>query len=302
MRTTVAVLSDIHGNLPALEAVLADAERQGASGVIIAGDFIGGPFPQETVARLRALDGWLIRGNGENYFLTHRAAKSPAARRSGEAWAAFRWTYRRLGTATLDWLAALPEQRVVALDGAAPLRVVHGSPASPTEHLVPDGNPAVVSLYREAALLPPDGDPPALAEAVAPVQEPLLICGHSHIPWQQEAAGRLVLNPGSVGAPNNGDPRAHYALLTWEGDRWQATLRAIPYDLDRLRAAYHHRGFLMEGGAFARACLLGAETGRNIPGYFVAHVQTLARQAGIAPEDRVPDDLWNRAVETFFSE
>ena len=73
MRTTVAVLSDIHGNLPALEAVLADAERQGASGVIIAGDFIGGPFPQETVARLRALDGWLIRGNGENYFLTHRA-------------------------------------------------------------------------------------------------------------------------------------------------------------------------------------------------------------------------------------
>ncbi len=116
--------------------------------------------------------------------------------------------------------------------------------------------------------------------------------------WQQAEDGCLAVNPGSVGAPIDGDPRAHYALLAWRDGRWQVTQRALPYDLDRLRAAFRASGLLAEGGSFARACLLGAETGRNVPGHLISHAYRLAAEAGLG-DDTVPDAVWEQAAATF---
>ena len=296
----LAVLADIHGNLPALEAVLADVQQHEVDGIIVAGDIIGGgPQSVEAIRLLRLLDCWMIRGNNEGYFLAYDAGTAPNGWRVGDQWAAMRWSYLRLGREMLDFIASLPEQRVIALDGAVPIRVVHGSPRDLSEGLFPDRDPAALGLFERAGFFSSGKGPVKLAWILAQIDEPVLVCGHTHIPWTQEQDGRLVLNPGSVGAPLNGDVRTQYALLTWQDGRWQAEQRAIPYDLDRVRTAFSESGLLSAGGAFARACLLTIETGQNVVGRFVSYTFELAAEAGYEDCDVVPDDVWERAVDTF---
>lgn len=295
----IAVLADTHGNLPALEAVLANTRQHAVDGFVIAGDFTGGPQPQETIDLLRSLDGWLIRGNSERYVLDYHDGQAPEAWRFGEQWATFRWSYERLSQETIDFIASLPEKRVVALDSVAPICLVHGSPRSPFEFLFPDRDPATLELYRQAGLLPPGGAPTSLAAALTEVEEPVLVCAHSHIGWIQQEGGKLVLNPGSVSGPNNGDVRAQYALLDWQRDRWQATLCAVAYDLERIQTAYRDSGLLAAGGVMAQAFLLDILTAANIPGRFQAHVRRLAARAGVGAEQAVPEEVWTEAVATF---
>ncbi len=278
----LAVLADIHGNLPALEAVLEDLRHCEPDGILVAGDLAEGcPQPNEVVRLLRSRRHWMIRGNGDTRLLRYDAGEGPAAWRTHLQWALVRWSHRHMDQDTLAFIRSLPEQRIVDIAGMAPIRVVHGSPRNPSE------------------LIFPDQDPLALDLALAQVPEPVLICGHTHIPWQVEQNGRLALNPGAVCGPLNGFVGAQYALLTWQGDRWQAEQRAIRYDLGRLRAVLRETGLLEEGGALMRAFLLSMETGRNIGEDFVVHAYRLAAEAGFEGCDVVPDAVWERAAVTF---
>lgn len=296
----LAVLADIHGNLPALEAVLADLQQYDVDGVIVAGDLVGGgPQSVEVIRLLRSLRAWMIRGNSENYFLDYDSGKSPDGWYTSYQWAVMRWSYHSLDRETLDFIASLPEQRVITLDGTAPIRVVHGSLQSPSGRIFPDRDPAKLRWFRKAGLLAPDRDPDRLGLTLEQIEEPVLVCGHTHIPWQQEEDGRLAFNPGAVCNPLDGDTRAQYVLLTWQDGRWQVEHRAVVYNLDRIRAAFRESGLLAEGGAFARAYLLGIETGQNVVGHFVSHVNELAAEAGFKDRDVVPDSIWDRAVVTF---
>jgi predicted phosphodiesterase len=295
----IAILADIHGNLPALEVVLSDIRAEKIDGIVVAGDTTGGPDPVETFDRLRALNVWVIRGNSEDYFLTFDTGDAPEAWRESDQWATMRWLYHRFDRETLDYVAALPHQRVVALDNAAPIRIVHGSLDDPTQHLVPQGDPPTVRTFQRAGLSITGRRAVSADHALAHTREMVLVCGHSHIAWQWTNDGRFVLNPGSVGGPINGDPRAQYALLTWQTGGWQAEHRALEYDVGRVRAAYEDSGLLAAGGAFARAYLRGIETGRNFPGYFLHHVYGLAAEDGYVGNPVVPEDVWERAVASF---
>ncbi len=295
----LAVLADTHGNLPALEAVLADAGEWAVDGYLVAGDISGGPRAGETIARLRSLNGCLIRGNGEEYVLDYHAGRAPASWYTGELWSNLRWSYQRLDRDDLALIAGLPDQRLVSVNGAAPIRMVHGTPWSTREFLYPDSDPVALEAFGRAGLLPDDHQVPRLMDVLSGCQEAVLVCAHSHIPWNQESDELLVVNPGSVGAPNNGDARAQYAILTWQGGRWHATLRAVAYDLDRIRAAYRDSGLLAAGGVMAEAFLLGIVTGENIPGRFVASVRRLAAEARCEPHDPVPDEVWLAAIAAF---
>lgn len=294
----LVILADIHGNLAALEAVLADAQPYDPGGIVVAGDTTGGAQSQECLDRLRALGAQAIRGNNEEYMLAYHRGDAPPAWRASRRWGAMRWCYHHLRPETLGYLAALPAQRVVAVDGRAPIRVVHGSPQSAYRHLVPDGNEAALAHFRRVGIVAVDGRPLPLAEALAGVAEPVLVCGHSHLAWQQRAGDRLALNPGSVGSPANGDWRAQYALLTWEDGDWQVEFRAVAYDRARMRAAFVESGYLAAGNAFARACMVGADTGLNVPGALVDHAIRLAKEEGWTWDD-MPDAVWDRAAETF---
>ncbi len=296
----LAVLADVHSNLPALEAVLADVQRHQVDGIIVAGDHItGGPYPAQVLRLLRSLDCWMIQGNRENYLLTYDAKDKLDERRGSDQWASLHWTYLRLGREMLDFIASLPEQRVIALDGVAPIRVVHGSPRDLSEGLFPDHDPVAMALFERAGFFLLRQKTVKLDETLAQIDEPVLVCGHTHIPWIKEQGGRLVLNPGSVGAPLNGDVRAQYALLTWREGRWQVEPRVVPYDIDRVRADFRASGLLKAGGVFARSSLLTIETGRNVQGRLIAHIYGLAAEAGFRGRSVVPDAVWERAVDTF---
>jgi diadenosine tetraphosphatase ApaH/serine/threonine PP2A family protein phosphatase len=187
----LALLYDIHGNLPALEAVLADARSAGADRFVLGGDYaLFGPWPAETVGRLRELEAatW-IRGNGERW--TADAAQAPGDETVQAAIAACRET---LGEDLVRELDTLPEQTV--RDGT---RYCHGSPLSDVRSFGPE---------------PGDDEEELLSGA----DERRIVFGHTHLPFvRRREDGIELVNPGSVGMPFDGDPRAAYALAHENG-------------------------------------------------------------------------------------
>ncbi len=209
---TTALLYDVHGNLPALDAVLADAHAHGAQRFLLGGDYaLFGPWPAETIAALRGLrDATWIRGNGERW--TAAPDEAPDNEVVQGAIAASRDV---LGSVLVAELAALAEQ--IVLDAA---RYCHGSPISDVRSFAPE---------------PADDE----AELLAGVTEPRLVFGHTHLPFRRVAAGGIELvNPGSVGMPFDGDPRAAYALVHADGS---IEHRRLDYDHERSAAAVRER-------------------------------------------------------------
>jgi len=276
----LAVLSDVHGNLPALEAVLEDAQLRDVYGIIVAGDLSGGPEADQTVRRLLSFRHWMVRGNSDLNLLRYAEDLAPPEWRTSRQYALLRWGYQFNHYETLRLLRTLPEQLVIVIPGTASIRVVHGSPRDAFEGLSPD-------------------EPEALETAMAQADEPVLVCGHTHIPWQQERSGRLVLNPGAVCGPLNGDVRAQYALLTWDGSHWLAEHHAPAYDLASISASFHDSGLLEQGGALARGSLLSIQTGRNVALAFLDHAYAVAAAAGHLHCKVVPDECWDEAALTF---
>ena len=187
----LALLYDVHGNLPALDAVIADAEAAGVEGWVLGGDYaLFGGWPAETVQRLRALEraSW-IRGNGERWTADPDAAPDnpvvPGAIVAARA---------ALGDATVDDLASLPFS--LPLDGTL---VCHGSPLSDVRSFAPEDG----------------GEDEELLDGT---DAPRVVFGHTHLPFARRSSGGVVLvNPGSVGMPFDGDPRAAYAVLADDG-------------------------------------------------------------------------------------
>lgn len=293
----LAVLSDVHGNLPALESVLADIHAEGVDVIASAGDTTSGTWAEEVVARIRELARWSVAGNHERYYAPLDGSTPATVRRPGQQWAPQRWCYDQLSGATLKELRRLPEQAIIRLDGADPIRLLHGAPSGIADHLYPDKEAAALVHFRRAFLLP--DQVPTLRDAIAAVQEPVVVCGHTHIPWVQSEGDRLVVNAGAVGLPINGDARAQYVILTWDGIRWGAEHRAVPYDLDRVRESFEATGYLAEGGAFARALLRTIETGLAWTVALLRHVNAHARDIGWEDVGALPDELWDEGVATF---
>jgi len=208
----LALIYDIHGNLPALEAVLEDARGQGAQCYLVGGDVaLFGPWPQETVARLQELaPATWIRGNGERWTADPDTAPEPVRGATAAAREA-------LGDELVQQLASLPES--AAVDERS--RAWHGSPVSDVRSFAPE---------------PGDDE----AELLAGVRESRLIFGHTHLPFRRTSpvAGIELVNPGSVGMPFDGDHRAAYALLRDDG---ALEHRRVTYDHAASAAALRRR-------------------------------------------------------------
>jgi len=197
---TVALLSDVHANLIALEAVLADLPAVDA--IWVMGDTVGyGPDPADTLALLRERGAWLVAGNHDRAVATGEGLElfNPAARAA--AIAHREW----LGAEDRDVLAAMP----LTVEPAAGYTICHGSPRDPLWEYVFDARAASFAMTD-------------LATARCCV-------GHTHVPATfRTGDGRVMINPGSVGQPRDGDPRASYALL----DPLTADVRVRRVDYD----------------------------------------------------------------------
>jgi diadenosine tetraphosphatase ApaH/serine/threonine PP2A family protein phosphatase len=207
----LGVLYDIHGNLPALEAVLADAERAGVDRWLLGGDYgTPSPWPLETLARLRELgDAIWIRGNGERWL------REPPHDRP-EVMASYAFFLGGLPEVEIEWLYSLPER--AELDGVL---YVHGSPLSDVESFPPE---------------PQEDDERMLVG----VSDRVVVFGHSHQQFTRAGPnGTKLVNPGSVGMPLDGDRRAAWATSERPGD---FDFRRTEYDVQRAADAYRAMG------------------------------------------------------------
>jgi predicted phosphodiesterase len=206
----LAIFYDIHGNLPALEAAIADAEAAGAEAWLLGGDFASwSPWPKETIERLRGLRRatW-IRGNGERWM------RDPPLDRP-EVVATLAEMPAGVGTDE-GWLYSLQTQ--VSLDGVL---YVHGSPLSDVESFAAEPQPVEERL-------------------LAGVRDRTVVFGHSHLQFRRPGPnGTELLNPGSVGMPLDGDTRGAYALRREDGE---FEFRRVEFDVERVAAAWRALG------------------------------------------------------------
>src|SRR5260370_25606870 len=188
---TIAVLADIHGNLPALEAVLAGGAVTDAHVLMICGDVASGPLPIETLDVLRALHrGRFVRGNADRGLVTaFDGEKLP--RWPGPA---ADWCASQLSREHRDFLASFSEPISVVVDGIGRVLFCHGSPRSDEEMMTAET---------------PDS---RLRDFLSGVEADLVVCGHTHMTFDRVVDGVRIINPGNVGLPYR-DPGAFWALL-----------------------------------------------------------------------------------------
>jgi putative phosphoesterase len=215
MSDSVAVITDIHGNLPALEAALARIAELGIERIYCGGDLVGyGPHPNEVCALIEERGIPTIYGNYD-YAIGRDLEDCGCAYPTQHE--------RELGQRSVDWTLAHTDRRAkdfmreLPFDlrfevGETPVHLVHGSPRKVNEYLFEE-KPA--SLYERLAKAE-DGD--------------ALAFGHTHKPWVREYGGVLFVNCGSVGKPKDGDPRAAFAVLRPGGGEPSATIERAAYD------------------------------------------------------------------------
>jgi len=226
---TVAVLADIHGNLDALEAVLAELTTQSHDLVVVAGDLAqNGPQPAEALQRVRALQVPTLVGNVDREVV----AAQPDASIS---W----WTRTQIGEIGVTYLDGLPlTHRVTPPHGQTPgddLLIMHATPTDCFPVLVLEPHP----LGTTFTVKTPEAEAVAL---LGNVRANLMVYGHIHYASAGVVNGQRLSSIGSVGFPFDGDPRAAYALVTWDGRSWQVQHRRVAYDYEQTISAIERSG------------------------------------------------------------
>ena len=213
---TVAVLSDMHGNDAAFRAVLDDLATLPHDATVLAGDLlVNGPRPREVLARMRALQVPTVYGNTDWYLVENRND------------AVVQWLRPQLSADDLAYLAALPlTHRITPPGGTSPdddLLIVHATPTDVDAALITELPPVGVVF---TATTPEDKAVAMMGDA----QANLILYGHIHYFSASTIQGQRVASIGSVGFPFDGDQRAAYALVSWDGTAWQVTPRRVAYD------------------------------------------------------------------------
>ena len=226
-----ALISDVHANLPALEAVLAHiAQQPNVAATYHLGDLVGyAPWPNETVELLRSAKVPGVAGNYDSTVATdykHCGCKYEDPRQEELSHLSFSWTKQHSSPETKAYLGGLPFR----ID----LKPLGGHAAGPTIILV-HGTPTLNTLYWTADR--PDSFCSQMA-ALAGAKPGDVVCfGHTHVPWSRAVDGILFVNTGSVGRPKDGDPRAGYVLLNVDGDQRHAEFVRISYDVAKATKA-----------------------------------------------------------------
>lgn len=218
----IAVLSDVHGNLPALEAVLSDAQQQGADLYWNLGDFLGyGPFVNEVVDLLFDTCTLQVIGNYDKKVLKFPDKKDKWKKsKDRRKYIAFKWAFDRLSKQNAKRLKSLPQCQPVRI-GDVDLLLTHGSPD------------------RISELIGPKTPDKRLEEIAENAAADIVLCGHTHEPFEKKVADVLFLNAGSVGRPEGSDPRAAYLMLDFSSSPPVIQFHRVAYDIERMARALH---------------------------------------------------------------
>jgi predicted phosphodiesterase len=230
MTARVAVLSDVHGNLAALEAVRKAIKREKPDAVIVAGDHVmNGPDPVGVVDALREMEAsgaTIVQGNTD-------VAVADFDYSAAFPWftdgipdtyvAAAEWAHDELGEDRIGWLRRLPSERRLMLDDTMVL-ACHASPGSQTQGF-------------DTQL-----DPSVMLERISRTDARVICCGHTHLPEVRDLGWKIIVNDGSAGYVFDGDPTASWALVTLDGDEIQTEIRRSEFDTMAVANAISARG------------------------------------------------------------
>jgi putative phosphoesterase len=252
----VAVLADIHGNLPALEAVLCDVQAAGVDAIVLNGDLADGPMPTQTLDRLEELGEravW-VRGNTDRWLAeAFDGTFQPSGLAANPSAAYFGWCAARIGQAQRDRLASLPLTVTLDIDGLGQVTFCHATARDDNEFITVD---SPTSHYQAA---------------FAGVLAQTVVIGHTHMPFDRLADTRRIINPGSVGLPY-GHPGAAWALLGPD-----LVLRRTAYDTDAAAAALSSTASDLPGIEFITANIKASASDAEA---LAAFHQTIEHQAG----------------------
>lgn len=207
----LAILSDIHGNAHALGRCLDDlAARGGADVIVAAGDLcLDGPKPKKVLRMLREVGAHCVRGNTDRMVgLGDPAHLDPEDAR------AVVWVREQIGEEWTQWLADLPF--TLTFGGQDGLLVCHANPRSDDEHVWPDADDATLEGF------------------FAEVEQQVIAFGHLHLSYIRHWRNKLLVNVASAGLPKDGDPKAHYAILTQRAFGWEVQERRVEFDLEKV--------------------------------------------------------------------
>lgn len=216
----IAILSDLHGNMPAIEKVISDLQTRKVDQIFCLGDLISGPlWPKETIEFLMRQSWTFIRGNHDRWLIEQKLDDM----KPSDAYAR-----QLLNPKELEWLAYLPETREID----ETFLLCHGSPEKDTTYLLETIENGRVRLSTPEEIKPKIGH----------ARLPIVLCGHSHFPRVVQSGNQMILNPGSVGVPaydddsegyfvvENGSPHARYAIIEKNETGWKAEIILVPYD------------------------------------------------------------------------
>lgn len=208
----IAAFGDVHGNLPALGAVLTAIDDAGIQTILNTGDCVGGyPWPNEVIDLLRTRRIPTVQGEMDRRTVHFLRKRETLRRKWSQAeFEAMRETYEALRADNLEFLRELPHQRTFILEGLH-LLLCHGMPNSPSGALSEDDSEDRFRRLREAA------------------NADIIVCGRTHIPFARMVDATLFVNPGAVGVPTDDARLAHYAIIDTETDPWAAHFHDVPW-------------------------------------------------------------------------
>lgn len=289
----IAILADIHGNLPALAAVSAELERLQPDEVVLNGDIINGaPFSSAVIDVVRQSNWVTVRGNHEFYYLDFGTERAASGSEDPRRWGQLHWLADQITPQQGVFLAVLPDERTFFLPGTQPLSVTHG---------VPGNNRMGFTNQTEEA---------QVAAALAGIAVHTVVSAHTHVqidrqihrqpaaeealippaPNHSEVNRWHLINPGSVGMPLNGDPRAQFAIIESVADTvqpggWQVSFHRVNYDRRPVLTAFSESGMAAAGGAMTELFYWQIVTARPEVVFFFRW----AYEAGLDPNNAIDD-------------
>ena len=302
-----AVISDVHGNYPALEAVLKDAGRQGITGFLFAGDYcISGPWPDECITAIRAIpEKQIVRGNEEKY-LENLIGKDQSLWTDGQMQVSY-WCYRNISRDSLEYLLSIPHKADFECNGIR-IHMAHSSVDFLGTYPFYTWNSVTVAQRNRQ----PDSCPeriladmaaerdrdPAFRETAAKLERGIYIFGHSHIQWSCKVrdAEVYLINPGSCGLPLDGirDSVPYTVLEITEAGQVKIEEKRVPFDKEAYIRAVMQTGQYREANVWTSVIVQELATATEHMHFFLAFAEEYAGSIG---DERRPyaRDTWEKA-------
>ncbi len=266
----LAVLSDIHSNYYALKACLDWIRKEEIDGVVFLGDYVGDcAYPQKTMELL-----YQVKKQYRTWFICGNRDKVMAGGDVPSYLESLRYTYENLSKEDLDFFASMPIAAEIHIEGYPMFSISHGDFQNERAEVLPE-NEVMQGLLCE-------------------MKGTLHLCGHTHLLFVYEKDGKRVVNPGSVGVPQDGTPQAKMAVLESDGGDWAARLVSVDYDVEKAVEEIHTSGLFEREGAFSRSVIATMRTGHDYRKECLKLVQHYEVEEGTKAGYSA---LWRRAAD-----